>query len=718
MNLTGVDLERVSAYAAAKYSEAFQQLPHGGISGGIGFQGLETKVVGVVSVSSLASHLTFLALQRLGLSPLFLSPRLAESGYAHLLRATECHTVLAAGLSLDLIHSVKKSYDGPLDIIPMLDDDEFLAGLSYPHVEIQEPSGNPGLILHTGGTTGVPKPVAFNLTTWLTSFPSINPVPGPLLCTVPIFHLYGLGSFMVCLLGGIRFCLLNPHRPVNASIIWRALDATAAKTLYTVPYTLKFFAEIEGGVERLAALEMVRSGGSATPDELGDLLLQKGVKMSSGYGQTESGATMRPYGSGLGEWNWLTPTPSAEKFIKFEKVLVPPRISPYYVHAESPRPRPGVGPMLSNANFCECLGSGDDLYHLVVLSGWQNLKLSDRPDGSYGTQDLFRPHPENLPGGPDTRAGKARWKFVARQGDIVVLANGENADPSPIEQALMLDPHVQMAIAFSANHERLGLLLIPSEKADGLSEDQIVQAILPSLTHGNSLVSGYAKISPEDIIVKPVGTTYPQTAKMTLQRHILTKLFADDIEALCAARSVANAKTRLSDHEVYDIVKRAVEDQLQDKVLGSSAAEANGQSIPHEQGIDDETDFFNLGMDSLRSSLVRRRFQREIPLPDGVTLATNVVFEYPTLKLLTEHIKSLRQGKMDKTGSLAPDPEGIATEMVKKYSSWGTVANGQGGLVTSAFSGEENGANGQVIVSDFHPQSSAHQGVSPLTNTS
>lgn len=690
VNLTGTDLERITGYAAAKYSETFQKLPNGEISGGVGFQGLGTKVVALVSASTMASYLTFLALQRLGLSPMFLSPRLAEGGYTHLLRTTECHTVLAAGPSLDTMRSIKRAYDGPLDVLPMLDDNEFLAGLAAPKVELREPVCTPGLILHTGGTTGLPKPVAVNITNCLTGLSARSPVPGPLLCTVPVFHLYGLGSFMICLLAGIHLCLLNPHRPVTASVIWRALDANRVRTLFTVPYTLKFFAEIEGGVERLAALAVVRSGGAAMPDDLGDLLIRKSVRLVNGYGQTEAGSVLAPYGLRLGEWNWLTPTPSSEKFVKFEKVYVLATNQP--ILQSSP-----VHMYCQNVN--ECLGSADDMYHLVVLPGWRSLAVSDRPDGSYESKDLFRPHPDNLPGN-DTRPGQARWKFVARQGDIVVLANGENADPSPIEQAVTLDPHVEMTIAFSAGHERLGLLVIPSEKAAGMSRDEVVQAILPSLAHGNSLVSDYAKISPDDIVVKPVGTPYPLTAKMTLQRQILTKLFADDIEALCAARGTANAKAITSDDEIYDVVKRAVLDQFRDEVLGPSAAEANGQfRIMAEGTIHDDADFFSLGMDSLKSSLVRRRLQREIMFPDGITLATNVVFEYPTVTLLSEHIKSLRQGEVDENGSLARDPEAIATAMVKKYSTWGTTASGQVDFVTAGSPRGKNGASGQVIVS-------------------
>lgn len=267
VRLTCADLERVTAYGAARYAEAFRRrLPPNGnlaalVPGGVGFQGvIETPVVAVLSTSTLASNLTFLALQRLGLSTMSLSPRLAEAGYAHLLRTTDCHTVLAAGPALDVMRRVQTAYSGPLHLFPMLDDDEFLAGLAAPPVALPPPldTCNPGLILHTGGTTGLPKPVAFDVAGWLANIPLQGPIPGPLLCTVPIFHLYGLGTLVVSLLRGVHLCLLNPHRPVTASIVWRALDATGVFSLFTVPYTLKFFADIEGGLERLAALSLVR----------------------------------------------------------------------------------------------------------------------------------------------------------------------------------------------------------------------------------------------------------------------------------------------------------------------------------------------------------------------------------------------------------------------------------------------------------------------------
>lgn len=74
-----------------------------------------------------------------------------------------------------------------------------------------------------------------------------------------------------------------------------------------------------GERSELTAL-LTAAGGAATPEDLGNLLIRNGVKLTTMYGQTESGATLAQYGLGLGDWNWLTPTPMSEKFVKFEKV--------------------------------------------------------------------------------------------------------------------------------------------------------------------------------------------------------------------------------------------------------------------------------------------------------------------------------------------------------------------------------------------------------------
>lgn len=162
----------------------------------------------------------------------------------------------------------------------------------------------------------------FETNSWLTSAPmGVGASKKPaMLTTVPNFHGFGLGTYIRALCNAIPISLLNPERPVTASIVSRALDASRSVNLSTVPYVLKFFADMDGGVERLAALDSITVNGAAIPDDLGNLLIGRGCKINSAYGQTESGVLMRPYGAGLEDWNWYTPFPLTEGFLEFEKV--------------------------------------------------------------------------------------------------------------------------------------------------------------------------------------------------------------------------------------------------------------------------------------------------------------------------------------------------------------------------------------------------------------
>lgn len=152
------------------------------------------------------------------------------------------------------------------------------------------------------------------------SGPSMMGPHATVLSTLPLFHGFGMATLNRTLCNASHLALLNADRPVTATIISQALDATGARCLYTVPFVLKFLAEMDGGVEKLAALDLVLAGGAATPQALGDLLTSHGVRLWTVYGQTETGGLMQPVGASVGQWDWYTPMPHTEGHLEFEKL--------------------------------------------------------------------------------------------------------------------------------------------------------------------------------------------------------------------------------------------------------------------------------------------------------------------------------------------------------------------------------------------------------------
>jgi long-subunit acyl-CoA synthetase (AMP-forming) len=54
---------------------------------------------------------------------------------------------------------------------------------------------------------------------------------------------------------------------------------------------------------------------------------------------------------------------------------------------------------------------------------------------------------------------------VARVDDLIVMANGEKAIPTPLESALLSHPSVHGAIAFGRSRDQIGILVEPVQSA-------------------------------------------------------------------------------------------------------------------------------------------------------------------------------------------------------------------------------------------------------------
>jgi hypothetical protein len=499
-----------------------------------------------------------------------------------------------------------------LEIIPMasieaLVDHPGHEGFVFCQMDISSPSKSPDLLMHTSGTTGLPKLVPLCTSDWITlTRRIIGRVNLPdTLSTLPIYHSHGQGLLIRSLVAGTKLALMNALRPITAGTVLAGLDKSGVSALDTDPYTLKILAEAPEGIERLARLWFVSVGGSALPDHLGDHLIARGVRLRQLYGQTESGGLMAPSSDTQDGWNWLVPMPHVKPYLRFEKV-------------------------------------DGDLHHLVVLPGLQTKRLTNRPDGAYGTNDLFKRHPT------DPR----KWKFAARHDDIIVMLNGEKADPTPLEHAVGGSEYVHVAVVFGAGRSSLGMLVVPSTKATGLSREELEEKIAANLDLGNSRVPVYAKVSMDSVVLKEVGTQVPMTPKATVIWPQVLAQFASNIDEFYAERERAQ-----------NSLAKAIPDDLVHTVVRRLVCTTLGVPEDGDGSMTDADDFFTLGMDSLLASHVRARLLREVNM-GGRTLRTNVAFDYPTIEQLSQHILDVRHGI---TEGVTVSIEELARGLVRKY---------------------------------------------------
>ena len=86
------------------------------------------------------------------------------------------------------------------------------------------------------------------------------------------------------------------------------------------------------------------------------------------------------------------------------------------------------------------------------------------------------------------------------------------------------------------------------------------------------------------------------------------------------------------------------------KVAASSDSEIRGllrsnlsDMIGSQAPLEDDTDFFSLGLDSLQALRLRTILLKNLPIM-GSALGMNVVFDFPTINALTQELLLLQNG--------------------------------------------------------------------------
>lgn len=562
-------------------------------------------VVAILGASTLDYLITTLSLSRLGFTVLFLSTRIAEAAYISLLDVTGCsHIVVDSSFQKTASNLQKRIPE--LEVLEILHSEQYILGEDVrlePKQELNpaQEAHRISWIIHSSGSTGLPKPIYQTHGAALRNYENSMNMKG--FITLPLFHAHGLGSVFRGITANKKIFMYNASLPLTEQNLLEIMRKHKFEIFYGVPYVLKLLSESKEGIEALSAMQVVMFGGSACPDGLGDLLAEAGVNLVSHYGTTETGqlaTSFRPKGDK--GWNYVRVHDRLEPFVRFEE-------------------------------------KGEGLFELVVLEGWPSKVATNRDDGSYATKDLFEPHPS---------IDKA-WKFCGRLDDTIVLVNGEKAIPLAMEGVVRQQKLVQDTVMFGSGKSQLGMMIIASDAADGMSEPEVIDAIWPVIEKENQNSPAYAQLIRETIVVLPTGTPYAQTDKGTLIRQAFYKAKADEIEEVYRRLEETSSSGTLilnaSDTRAF----------LRDELL-KIAPELT------ELGISDDTDLFSLGVDSLQSTRLRGAIQQHLQL-NSRSLSQNFVFENPTLSRMADAIIATRDGEV----ATKRDIEQEMTELLAKY---------------------------------------------------
>lgn len=291
--------------------------------------------------------------------------------------------------------------------------------------------------------------------------------------------------------------------------------------------------------------------------------------------------------------------------------------------------------------FLKWVPRGPNLYECTVMDGWPPKVQSNQPDGSYATKDLFSPHP-SIP-----RA----WKYIARLDDTIILVNGEKFNPVAMEGEIRSNKNVAEAVVFGAGRSYLGLLVVPAPSLSGKSSDKIMNAVWPVVEAANKSVDAFARVSKGMLCLLPTDCAYPRTDKGSIIRQAFYKTFKNEIDATYDAQDVGTGELKvLGLPELRDFVRDLL-----------------AQTLSTRTKVEDDTDFFLLGLDSLQAIQMRSDILKTLDV-DGKKLGQNVVFENPSIEKLSQYLFGLRSGESAARAAIETQMQAL----IGKYENIGT----------------------------------------------
>ena len=578
-----------------------------------------SSVIGMLSKSGIHYAVNMLAFVRLGWSVLYLSPNNSAAALAHLIRATKTGVVFGQLAYADAVieanailsESKVKIWDFAEESVWDVRDVEPVEEAFPAAFTPAEEAGRTAFIIHSSGSTGLPKPIFISHSASLATASITYEFTG--FITSPLYHASGHNTFFRHMFSTKRLCLYPPDLPITNSNIVRALTDTKAEIFYIVPYVLQIMAEEQAGIDALKRCKRVSYGGAPCPEWLGDLLVAQGVKLVGNYGMTETGTFMtsdRDFDSDR-DWSWV-------------------------------RSRTSTKDIESHIQWTE---QGAGTYELAILPSWPAKVTSNNPDGSYSTKDLFIKHPSK----PFT------YKAVGRLDDTIVLVNGEKTIPLGFEDTLRASPDVKEALVFGSGRDRCGAFVVPVDTV--IDHEAFLDSLMMYLDKGNERAESHAQITREMIEILPADIDLPIGSKGSVVR----------------SKAMIQLKSRVD--EFYVRVDLAIAQDLQslsgDELKGFLRTLILGSLTTSKKGsLVDDSDLFTLGLDSVQTVRIRGNIQRSIELGGG-TLPTNVVFENPTINRLAEYLQAFRTGAVESVEELEIDR---MRSLVNKYSKFRTPA--------------------------------------------
>lgn len=358
-------------------------------------------------------------------------------------------------------------------------------------------------ILHTSGSTGIPKPVKVAYGTLAANdahqmIPSLGGRETLMtylqgkryFLALPLFHAACINFAIVFNVFSGVIPVIPPPKPITADLANEVfLHGNLDGALMAPALIIDCFNNDEFCVNMVKHVKFLSYVGGALPAEVGDPVAKR-VKLMAVIGSCETALHPLEMHDDPEDWQYFS-------------------FSPFLGHSFEPYGEDGVS---------ELTLVKDPKYEL-----FQGVFCTFPEKDVFNTSDLFRQHPH--------KANK--WAFSARSDDIIAFTTAEKLNPITMEGIISANPYVKSALIGGQGQFQASLLIEPRVYPETIEEEeQLLQKVWPSVLRANQSCPAHGKIMKGFVIFTDKDKPLPRAGKDTVQRQGALKLYEEEFKAL------------------------------------------------------------------------------------------------------------------------------------------------------------------------------------------
>ncbi|KAH0364681.1 acetyl-CoA synthetase-like protein, partial [Aureobasidium melanogenum] len=460
------------------------------------------------------------AAAKVGRKVLLASHLASPDAHFFLLDSLACTAVIHASEMTALAESLQKRFPSA----KYISTTSFGAFLTQPnlsagpeHYAYSKPyfkaHSDPVMVVHTSGTTGLPKPVIWT-NDMLCSVDRLHTLPGSaatqmagqnIYCALPTFHTSGITASLLTPVYLSTIIILGPAgvRPDQQTVLNVLQNAPVSAASFPPSLLEELIADPVCRKALKNLKKIVYGGAPLAAWALRVIASEFNGTVSSALGSTEGGL-------------WLTgssPDPADQGYF-----LIHPFMSPDFQHTDADLYELVIKRTPQSetyTNFLRCMDSTPA--HLAAHFGFNVGEKAT----VFRTKDLFSPHP--------TKPGL--WKYRCRKDDLVLLSGEVKMYAGAIEEALSAHPAIGAVVVGGQYRSRPFLLVEPASPL--ITKDQraeFVSQIWPAVEAENEKHHESARLQKELVIIVGSEKKMVRTPKGTVDRKATLSAFEGEID--------------------------------------------------------------------------------------------------------------------------------------------------------------------------------------------